>query len=556
MQESIETTHTELEERLRFETLLAETSSRFVNVPADQVDGDIEGAQRRICELLDLDRSTLWQVSGTEPVSLVLTHIYQPQGTPPAHEQFTEKLFPWTRQKVLAGETVTVTKMSDLPPEAGRDRETFGLIGTKSDVIVPLSVGGGPPFGLLTFAVMREERVWPETVVKGFRLIAQVFANALARKRADEALRESEARLSLASDVAGAGLWIMELETGHVWVTTKTREMFHFAPDKELNFESFLQVIHPEDRERVKLAVQQALQSGENLRSDYRIVLPDGSLRWIVARGKRYLRSTGEPDRMMGVSLDITERKRAEDEAARARSELLRVDRMMCLNELTASLAHELNQPLAAILSSAQAALRFLQSATPDLNLLRTILQNIVQDDKRAAGTIKGLRSLMKREVRESEPFNMNKVLDDTLNLFRTEAIVRNLTTETDFDSSLPPVLGDKIQLQQVVLNLVMNAADAMSASPHEQEKRKIILRTQATDQGIQVAVRDFGPGIDPAKLVDIWQPFFTTKRTGLGMGLSISRSIIQAHRGRIWAENHPGGGAMFTFEIPSVRNQ
>jgi PAS domain S-box-containing protein len=277
---------------------------------------------------------------------------------------------------------------------------------------------------------------------------------------------------------------------------------------------------------------------------------------WVSLSARRVCGPDGQTLFYSGFLEDITERTQAEEEAARARAELLHVDRMMCLNELSASLAHELNQPLAAILSSAQAALRFLQSATPDLNLLRTILQNIAQDDKRAAGTITSLRSLMKREEREREPLNVNTVLDDVLNLFYTESIVRKVTTETDFDSSLPPVLGDKIQLQQVVLNLLMNAADATSGSPHEQEKRKIILRTQATDQGIQVAVRDFGPGIDPAKLVDIWQPFFTTKTTGLGMGLSISRSIVQAHGGRIWAENHPDGGAMFTFEIPLVRNQ
>jgi PAS domain S-box-containing protein len=303
-----------LEERLKFETLLAELSARFINLPADQVDGEIEDAQRRLCELLDLDRSTLWQASEKEPVSLLMTHIYQPQGTPPPPGRLIEELFPWTRQKVLAGETVIFTKTSDLPPEAGRDRESYGLIGTKSDVIVPLSVGGGPPFGLLTFPVMREERYWPEQVVKGFQLVAQVFANALARKRADEALRESEARLSLATNAAGAGLWIIEPETGHVWVAPKTRELFHFAPDQELNYESFFLAIHPEDRVQAKLAVQQSLQSGENLHTDYRIVLPDGCIRWIVARGRRDLKSTGKSHRMMGVSIDITERKQMEEQ--------------------------------------------------------------------------------------------------------------------------------------------------------------------------------------------------------------------------------------------------
>jgi C4-dicarboxylate-specific signal transduction histidine kinase len=223
---------------------------------------------------------------------------------------------------------------------------------------------------------------------------------------------------------------------------------------------------------------------------------------------------------------------------------------------LTASLAHEINQPLGAILSSAQAALRFLESATPDLNLFRTILHNIVEDDKRAAGIITSIRSMLKREESRKESLNMNTVLDEVLNLFQSEAIVRNVTIEKDIDRSLPPVLGDKIQLQQVALNLVMNAAEAMSESPREHAKRRISLRTQATDHGIQVTVRDSGPGIDPTKLADIWKPFFTTKSTGLGMGLSISRSIVQAHGGHISAENHPDGGAMFTFEIPVIRNQ
>jgi transcriptional regulator with GAF, ATPase, and Fis domain len=190
MQESIKTLRTELEGRLRFETLLAETSARFVNLPSDQIDGEIENAQCRICELLDLDRASLWQTSEEGPERLLLTHVYQTPGSqPPPERANAVEWFPWTTKKVLAGETVIMTKMSDLPPEAGRDRESHGLFRTKSNVLVPLSVGRGQPFGLLTFAVMREERDWPETVVKGLRLIAQVFANALARKLADEQVK-------------------------------------------------------------------------------------------------------------------------------------------------------------------------------------------------------------------------------------------------------------------------------------------------------------------------------------------------------------------------------
>jgi formate hydrogenlyase transcriptional activator len=182
---------TSLEERLRFETLLSELSARFVNMPADRIDSEIEDAQRRICEFLYLDRSTLLQVPEGEPGVLLLTHIHQPPEilTPPVRMNARE-FFPWTAQKVLGGETVTISQMADLPPEADRDRENYRVYGAKSGVYVPLSTGGGPIFGVLTFAVTREERNWSETVVVGFNLIAQVFANALVRRRMEDQLRE------------------------------------------------------------------------------------------------------------------------------------------------------------------------------------------------------------------------------------------------------------------------------------------------------------------------------------------------------------------------------
>jgi formate hydrogenlyase transcriptional activator len=190
------TSEQRLEERLRFETLLADLSAHFVNLPAERMDSEIEDAQRRLCELLDLDRSTLWQVPEGDPRTLRLTHIHQPPGSlSPPERMNAGDFFPWVTQKFLDGETVTISKMTDLPPEAGTDRESFGLYGSKSGVYVPLSVGEGSVFGLLGFAVMREERIWPETVVTGFKLIAQVFANALARKQADAERKRMEDQL-------------------------------------------------------------------------------------------------------------------------------------------------------------------------------------------------------------------------------------------------------------------------------------------------------------------------------------------------------------------------
>ena len=280
----------------------------------------------RICELLAIDRATLWQVSEKDPRMLLLTNINQPQDIPTPPERMNARdFFPWASQKIMNGETVIIQKMADLPPEASRDRESFGIYSAKSGAYVPLSVGEGPVFGLLGFAVVREERSWPESIVNGFKLVAQVFANALARKRTEQALLESESKLSMATNAAGAGLWNMELDTSLVWVTPITRDLFRFAPDEDLTYESFFKVIHPEDRELVHQAVQKALQSGENLHCDYRVVLPDGSIRWVAARGQRHIASTGEPDRMMGVSIDITERKEAEE----ALKDRLRFERLL-----------------------------------------------------------------------------------------------------------------------------------------------------------------------------------------------------------------------------------
>ena len=180
-----------LEERLKFETLLAELSARFVNLPADRIDGEIEDAQHRICELLDIDRSTLWQVREGDPGTLLLTNLHQPQDilTPP-EKMNAREFFPWVSEKVLSGETVSFSRLTDLPAEAERDRESFRPYNSKSAVFVPLSVGEGQVFGVLGFAVVREARLWPETVVMGFKLIAQVFANALERKQMDDQLRE------------------------------------------------------------------------------------------------------------------------------------------------------------------------------------------------------------------------------------------------------------------------------------------------------------------------------------------------------------------------------
>jgi formate hydrogenlyase transcriptional activator len=209
----------ELEERLRFETLIADLSLKFVNLPADDVDREIMDAQRRICELLDLDLLAFWQWMDEAPGSFTLTHLYSAKEGPLPPGQLSQKDFPWVRQQLAAGQIVVVVSLDKLPPEASRDQETSRQLGIKSNLSLPLSVGGGPPIGAFCLNTTRAERDWPDALVKRLQLLAQIFTNALARKRAEKDLRESEERLSLATASAEVGLWVLDCRTGVFWAT-------------------------------------------------------------------------------------------------------------------------------------------------------------------------------------------------------------------------------------------------------------------------------------------------------------------------------------------------
>ena len=299
-----------MKERLELESLLVDISTRFVNLPAEQIDGEIEDAHRRVCECFGLDFSALWQLSIKSPRNYTLTHSYRLVDGPSLPERMTaDEYFPWCLERVGAGEVIAISTENS-PAEAARDQEVWRHYGIKSSLVIPLSAGGEPPIGAVSFNTMKAERTWPEPIVKQLQLVAQIFANALARKYADAELRKSEARLSLATNAAGVGLWIMEIASGCVWVTPKTRELLHLAPEEDLFYETFLKTIHPEDRERIDQEVVQVIQSGEKLQIEYRIVLSDGSTRWIAASGQLYPGSTGEPESLMGVSVDISERNK------------------------------------------------------------------------------------------------------------------------------------------------------------------------------------------------------------------------------------------------------
>jgi PAS domain S-box-containing protein len=298
---------------------------------------------------------------------------------------------------------------------------------------------------------------------------------------------------------------------------------------------------------RIDLEVMDTLQ--QRFIPEEHITDARGKVRWLQTVKRPIIEKDGSTNQVLGTSTDITQRREAESELRQQREELAHVTRISAMGELAASLAHELNQPLTAILSNAQAAQRFLSAEPPDIEEVREILKDIVQDNSRAGEVIRRLRALVKKEQPDFAPLQMLSLIDDVVSLLHSDAILQNVRVSLELGRELPLVCGDKIQLQQVVLNLLLNAFDAMKGCPaHE---RHVIVRGGSEDGTVKVAVRDRGIGLSRDKLDKIFQPFYTTKRDGLGIGLSICRSIIEAHGGRLWAENNPDRGATFYFTVP-----
>ncbi len=364
-------------------------------------------------------------------------------------------------------------------------------------------------------------------------------------------LEASDKRLNLAADSADLGLWEWDIARNEIWITDKGRSLFGFGASEKLDFDRFRSRLHPEDRESVLKAVENSLRTGAEYRSEYRVVLPNEQLRWIAGRGHVEFNSNGQPARMRGASLDITKRKQAEEQAACQRNEMAHLSRVAMLGELSGSIAHELNLPLSAILSNAQAAQRVLANGAIDLTELREILNDIVTEDKRAGEVIGRLRLWLKKGEVKQHSLCINEVIQDVLKLVHSDLINQKVAVDCELARSLPTITGDPVQLQQVLLNLVVNACDAMTDC--NTSERRLLIRT-GTENGsgaVVVSVTDRGGSIPAEKMKQIFEPFFSTKAKGMGLGLSVCHSIIAAHRGQLWATNNADCGATFHFSLP-----
>ena len=783
--------------------LIAELSARFRNLPSADVDCAIVDAQRRVCDCLGMEASRLWQWKTGAPGLLSLTHVYNPTGRRlPPDPLDPRESFPWALQRGVAGETTAIPSIEGLPPEAARDRESWRALGVKATLVFSLSAWGHPLIGALSFDTAREERPWPEALVNRLQRVAQLIADALARKAAETALGESEARLASAIDIAGLGFYESS-GGGHVsFLDWRTRALLGIPPGEDHRArDCWIERLHPDDRDRVLALTQDALSGGpDRVTLQYRYVHPERGLLWVDHLLRVMSRdAAGAPTRLIGVFQDITDRKLAEmslrdlaerydtitstttdgvwevdeegrileanEEACRmsgySRAELLTmsirdleaqqspdeirreildvrtrghsrfetrhrckdgrvldldvsttylrssstllvflrdvtarrrneeqleealgfnrnilaslVDNIVILNRegtileanaawerfalenggpdtlsktgaginylevcrraeaeealqgietvlsgrsalyrteypchspmesrwylmevmplrraeggvvvvhhditaqkkaeaelqrlrlhswhahrvaqtgaIAASIAHELNQPLAAILSNAQAGARLMAGQEPDLDEIRAILKDIVYDDKRAAAVIAGLRAMLRRKETYRECLDLANSVREVLAMAHSEILAHDVDVDLRADPGIS-VSADSAQIQQVVLNLVMNAIEAMEGQPPDRRRLEISL-SRTPDGGALLAVRDEGSGIPEDEQMKLFDAFWTTKPHGMGIGLPICRSIIESHGGHLWFANNVDHGVTFFVSLP-----
>lgn len=373
------------------------------------------------------------------------------------------------------------------------------------------------------------------------------------RKEAEETLRRSEGYLAEAQRLSHTGSWAANI--GDIrYLSEECYRVLGLDPQGGLPpYEAFFQRIHPDDRAKFTEAVETAEHNKTDFELEYRLVHPGGELRDIHVIGHSVLSASGDLVEFVGTVIDITERKRAEEELERLRqtqADLARINRVTTLGELTASLAHEVNQPIAAAVTSANSCIRWLEGDVPNLDKARAAAARIVKDGTRAAEIIDRTRRLFQKGTPQWQLFDVNEIVGEMIVLLRGETTRYSISVWSELAPDLPKVLGDRVQLQQVLMNLMMNSIDAMK---NVDGMRELGIRSQrAEDAQLLVSVSDTGVGLPPGQADHIFNAFFTTKPHGTGMGLRICRSIVESHGGRLWASNNSPRGANFCLTLPA----
>ncbi len=537
---------TSLEELLAFERLLFDLSARFANVANEQVIGEIESALKHVLKFLGFDRGVFAEFTDGGKQDILCSVVAR--GAEPLLPGPIPAWGDWFVAELRSGRTVIIRSYEDFPPEAAAAAKYYRRVGLRFQLVIPLPVGGRTvaSIGLSAFRPTRE---WPDDFIARVRVIGEVMVQALLRKRSEAALRASEERWRSIFETSALGISIFDQDLRYIAANPAFRAMLGYT-DEELRQLTPLDITVEEGREtgQIRLAeLQQGKVDHYEVVKQYR--RKDGKVIWGHSSVAQVVES--RPKMFIGTMVDITESKRAQDGIEAARGELRRVARMNRLGAMTASIAHEINQPLAAIAANTSAALRWLANATPNLDEARAALEGIGRDSRRAGDVVEGIRAMFKNEGQNRVLLDINQLVREVLVLVQGELFKRGISLDTELTENLPQVMADRVQLQQVVMNLVTNAMDAMEPIV---DRQKLLRVKSAIKDGdiVVVAIEDSGTGIDADKVDRLFDTFFTTKPNGMGMGLSICRSIIEAHNGRLGVSAGAQYGSVFRFELPT----
>jgi PAS domain S-box-containing protein len=449
---------------------------------------------------------------------------------------------PLARARVIVEDVLT-------DPSFAPHLKVVAAAGYRAVQSTPLFSRSGEPLGMISTYLRKPHRP-SEHELRFTDLYARQAAEMIERKRDEDALRASEERFRRYFELGLIGMAITSPAKDCLEVNDELCRILGYERS-ELLQQSWAEMTHPDDL-AADVAQFNRIMAGEidGYSMDKRWIRKDGQVIDTTMAARCLRRGDGSVDYFVGLVQDITVRKRAEEELHAAHAELAHVTRLTTMGELAASIAHEVNQPLAAVVTNGNAALRWLAAANPNLHEAREALARIVRDGNRASDVIKRIRTLVKKTSAEKERLDMNVAIQDVIDLAQGEIRKNGVTLRTQLADELPPLMGDRVQLQQVVLNLLMNGIEAMSEV--EDRPRELVVKTQKDSvDNLHVAVQDSGRGLDPQYLDRMFDAFYTTKRDGMGMGLSISRSIIEAHSGQLWATANDGPGTTLHIALP-----
>lgn len=531
-----------------FLALISSLSGRLAGAAGDAVDREIEAGLHELLTFFGVEQCGILEFESVGRKAR-LRHFAKLDGVTPVPDTLDYgTALPWSHERAMQGKAFVQTCIDDLPVEAAIDRAAATALGLQTIVSIPVGIGRRITH-VLALASSKSVRDWPEPILAWLRMIAETFLAARTRRNVEVALAHSERTLAQAQHVAEVGSYVCDWSIGTLAVSDEAARILGGALGD--NPTEFLDRVHPGDRMQVNEALENMLsKAAATVDLEYRIVRPDGNVRTVRSRAETTYAMDGKPERTLGTIQDISHLRATEDESRRLRAQLRHADRAAHLGALTASLSHEITQPLTGILANSQAGLRLLAKPRTDLSEMRDIFESIIRDDKRATSVITNLRLLLRREEAAREPVDIGDAIAEVLALFKGEFEANDLQLTAQIEHGCR-VVAVKTQLQQVMVNLLSNAIHALRAGAEASDRMLEVRLVRSGNGQAQISVRDNGPGIAPDAMPRIFEPFFSTKTDGLGMGLAITRSIIEAHGGEIGAETQPSGGTAFHVRIP-----